>query len=430
ASYVPIDISPGETISIGTLFLQAYGTVAGTILGQDTDAPVPGSLLRACQLWGADNCSDPVGVSPSGTFELSGAPGPYVLIAQGPGYQDQYVDTVLIAGGTTTIFPIYLIPVGTSELYALQGAVVGGANLDPLDGAVVTAGSNFATATNASGDFLLYVPWGTYTLSAQDNGYATESRTVTVHSDLDDLNFVLPEAVYSVSGTIHDGLTGSSVGNVAIDLGGTQVATADDLGNYALELPNGTFTLEAIAPGGSLSSYAPVGFTVGVSGASVVRNLLLYPGSAGISGLVVNGLTGAPINNATVVISGSTQDGLPINETFVTTAQGTFDARVYYGTYAVNAAAADYLAAKTTTVSVSSAATLPVTLSLTPVSTGATGASGGIGLGPALLLAGVAAVGVIAFLGLSRWRAESPQYGGGSVPAPRAESAAIRQESP
>ncbi|MHB8351186.1 MAG: carboxypeptidase regulatory-like domain-containing protein [Thermoplasmata archaeon] len=433
ASYLPVALGPGESQSVGTIFLEQYGTVSGVILGQDTDAPVAGALIQACELWSVGNCTGFVGVSASGAYELSGPPGPYLLVAAGPNYQEAYVSTSFLAGVTTTVFPIYLIPTGTNLLYTLQGTVVGNevgsANQTPLDGAVVTAGSNYAAATNASGGFSISIPWGTYVLTAQQNGYTAESRSVIVHTDLSGLNFVLPQAVYTVSGTILDGLTGNPVGGAGLIVGGVQLTSSEPSGDYALTLPNGTFTVVVTPPAISTENYVPVSFTVGISGRAVVRNLLMYPGSAIVSGLVVNSLTGAPIQNATVVLTGATQGGLPIAAiTLITTATGTFSVPMYFGTYEMNASADGYLPAKTQTVQVQSSVAGTITVSMTPVSTTASGPSANFNLGSALLLAGIAAVGVVGYLGLGPWRTGSLD----SRPArrsARSESSTVREGS-
>lgn len=430
-TYLPVALAPGETLSVGTVFLEQYGAVQGVILGQDTDAPVTGALIQACEVWSVDNCTGFVGVSASGAYALSGPPGPYVLIAAGPNYQDAYVSTTFLAGITTSVFPIYLLPTGTSLLYTVQGRVVGGANLTPLDGAVVTAGSNYATATNVSGGFSLSVPWGTYLLTAQQNGYSAESRSVTVHADLSGMNFVLPQAVYSVSGTIRDGLTGNPVEGAGVTVGGTQLAASEPSGAYAISLPNGTFTVVITPPATSPENYVPVSFTVGVSGAPVVRDLLLYPGSAVVSGLVVDSLTGAPVRNATVVVTGTTEDGLPIAaSTLITTATGTFSLPVYFGTYQLNASADGYLRAPSAAVRVQSSAPVPVTLALTPVSPAASTPTTGFGIGSALLLAGIAAVAVVAYLGVGPWRTASTDSGPVSRGPVRAERGTVREGTP
>ncbi len=421
ATYLSLSLGPGEYASIGTIFLEALGTVQGTVFGQDTNAPVVGALVQACERWSVGNCTGNVPVSASGAFSLSGPPGPYVLVVAGPNYQDAYVHVVLLAGIVTTIFTIFLIPTGTNLLYSVQGSVVGGENSTPLDGAVVTAGSNFATATNASGGFVLSIPWGVYVLTAEQNGYSAESRTITVHADLSGIEFALPQTVYTVSGLISDGLTGAPISQARIVVGGTQLASSGPTGSYSVALPNGTYTITVSPPvtASNAGGYGTVNISVGISGAAVTRNILLYPGSTEISGLVVDSLTGAPIANASVVISGATEDGLPVSEgTLFTTAQGTFSARVYFGTYRINVSAAGYLPNFSPVVAKSSAI-LPATLALTPVSATATSGSGGFTLGSALLLAGIAAIGVVAYLGLGPWRTESGWSPPATNPSPQ-----------
>jgi hypothetical protein len=63
--------------------------------------------------------------------------------------------------------------------------------------------------------------------------------------------------------------------------------------------------------------------------------------------------------------------------------------------------------------------TLPVTISLTPISTPSTVSNGGVGLGPILVVGAVAVVGVVAYLSLGRLRTSTPEAG--PKPARRSE---------
>ncbi|HEV2316022.1 MAG TPA: hypothetical protein VGV89_00385 [Thermoplasmata archaeon] len=409
-SYLPISLTAGEVVSLGTIQLAEYGAIQGTVLGSDTDAPIAGTLVRACPTWSAGNCTVLEAASGAGRYYLFGPPGAYVLTASAPGYQDGYITTAMLSGQVTDVPTVFLTPVGTDQLFSISGVVTGGTDLLPLAGAVVSAGTNYATATNAAGVYNLVVPWGTYYVAAAANGYTSEGRFVVVHANVTSEDFVLPQALYTVSGTTRDGLTGDLVPNVEFYTQGSLVATSDKFGTYSIALGNGSYTFTTEATGVFQSIYAPVTFSVEVQGTSTVRNLQMFPVTAQVYGVVVNSLTGAPIANATVVIAGSTQDSYPETNTYTTGALGTFVAPVYIGSYGFNVSAGGYIG-QSSAHKFSTNATVPITISLTPLSTTASGGGGGFGLGPILLIVGVAAAGVIAFVGLGRLRASSPSTG-------------------
>ncbi|HEV2316334.1 MAG TPA: carboxypeptidase regulatory-like domain-containing protein [Thermoplasmata archaeon] len=403
ASYLPISLTAGEVVSLGTIQLAEYGGLAGSVLGSDTDAPIAGTLVRACPTWSAGNCTALTPTSAAGRYDLTGPPGGYQLTASAPGYQDSYVAATMLSGQTTRVPALFLTPVGTDLLYSISGVVNGGAKLAALAGAVVSAGSNYATATNASGEYNLIVPWGTYYVSAEANGFTTEGRYLVVHANLTGEDFVLPQALYTLSGTTRDGLTGDLVPNVEIYSLGTLVATSDAYGTYSLALGNGSYTFTTLASGAFRAIYASATFSVSIQGASRVRNLQLFPVAAQVYGLVVNSQTGAPIPNATVVIVGSTQDSYPTSATYRTGPLGTFVAPIYVGAYSLNASAGGY-SSTSTTLKPTTNATMPVTLSLTPVTAGGLGNGSGVGLAPILVVVGVAGLGVAVFVGLGRLR--------------------------
>jgi hypothetical protein len=402
-SYIPVFLLPGEYVPLGTIFLQQFGTIAGVVLGADTNAPISGSLVEACPLWVAGNCTALEPTSPSGRFRVSGPPGGYLVLAKAPGYQDLYVSAPMVAGQVTTLPPIFLTPVGTSALYTLSGTVIGGSNQTPLAGAVVSAGAAYATATTAGGGYTLKVPWGTYLLTAQANGYVAGSQVVEVHSDLSGLNFLLAQATFALSGSTLDGLTGNPIPGVQIYGNGQLLTVSDDLGNYAVQLVNGSYTFQAVPPANLGSAYTSVSFHEVLAGTPIVRNIALYPPVSQVYGVVVNVITGAPLVNATVVLQGTSQEGVSVKNTFTTDALGSFAVSLYPGTYTVNATSLGYQSTQTP-FSASSGTPQTLTLRMTPVSGSSTTSNGGVGLAPLLVVGAVVIVGLVVYLNMGRPR--------------------------
>jgi hypothetical protein len=391
ATYVTLVLNPGEQVNLGVVFLWQFGTIAGTILGQDTDLPIANATVQACPLWSAGNCTTVEFTSPSGAFRLTAPSGGYLLTASSSGYLTRYVDVVSVSGIVTTVLPIYLEPQSTNTIYAITGTVEGGTQLTPLAGAVVSAGPDFATATNALGMYTLNVPWGVYLVSAQANSYTTEGRSVAVHGDLTGIDFVLPVASYSVSGTVRDGLTDNPLGNVFIYDGVELLTTTNGVGAFSTPLPNGTTSLTAQAAGALASDYAPVNFTVVINGASVTREVLMYPAAVEIYGLVVSSVSGEPIGNLTVTVNGTTADGIPWSNHYATNALGTYVAQVYVGTYTISAVAGGYSSASRL-VHATTPGAETITLSLTPISIAATTPLGIESYAPLAAIAALAAI--------------------------------------
>jgi hypothetical protein len=407
STYIPVDLLPGEYVNVGAVFLEQFGSIVGSVYGADTDAPLKGANVQACPLWVAGNCSLIVDTGANGQYTLTGAPGSYVISASAPGYENAYADALIKGGLTSTVLPIYLIPSSTDTFYTLKGSVVGGGTLGPLNGAVVSAGDDYATATNGAGAFTLQVPWGVYVVSAAFNGYATQSRVISVHENQTGIDFVLPQAVFTISGVTRDGLTDQPVATVGIYAQGQLLATSDSSGDYALTLPNGTYHLAAFPTGIAASVLAATDFTVALAGSNAVRNIELFPASAEVYGLIVNSYTGAPLANVTITVNGLTVDNIAWSNTYTTGPTGGFFATLYAGRYTVNATLAGYVGT-VTTVAPTTNSSLEVNLGLRPISNNVAAANAGpIGLTPALLLGALVVVGATAYLLPLRTRTRS-----------------------
>jgi hypothetical protein len=398
STYVTLVLTPGEYLNLGVLFLWQFGTVAGTVLGADTNLPISNASVQACPLWSAGNCTPFELTSPSGEFHLTAPSGEYLLSATARGYLTVYENVLVVSGAVTSVLPIFLIPEATNIIYSISGTVSGGTGLAPLAGAVVSAGPDFATATSAAGTYTLNVPWGSYYVAAQANGYTTEGRDLPVHANLTGVDFVLPQAAYTVSGVVKDGLTGNPLGNVYIYEGTQQLTQTGPDGSFSTPLPNGTTVLTAVATGTLASDYAAVNFSVAIEGSSVTRTVLMYPAPVQIYGLVVSGISGEPLANLTVVVNGSTIDGIPIHATYQTDSLGAYVAQVYVGHYTVSASSSGYQRSSTAVQA------QPVTLSLTPISVAASEPLGVQSYTPFAALFAVAAVALAALLLLRRRR--------------------------
>jgi hypothetical protein len=398
ATYVDISLLPGEQVSLGAIFLQEYGTVAGEVLGADTGAPISGTLVEACALWVAGNCTGLVPTALDGGFRLSGPPGGYLLLAEAPGYQDLYTPCSMVAGAVTTLPPIFLAPVGSSVLFTLSGMVVGGSNSTPLAGALVSAGSTYATATGSGGGYTLQVPWGTYLMTGQANGYLAESQVVEVHADRSGLDFQLTPATFALSGSTVDGLTGVPIAGVQIAGNGQLLATSDELGHFAVQLVDGSYTLQAVPPADLGAEYTSVTFHEVLAGTPIVRDIALYPPLSQVYGVVVDSISGTALTGASVSLVGTNQEGLPVGGSFTSDELGSFAVALYPGNYTVYAAATGYLGANLT-LRIVGENPQSIILKLTPASGGPTNSNG------VPVAAWILAAGVVVAVGLAGYGA-------------------------
>jgi hypothetical protein len=392
ATFLPISLVPGETLPIGLLFVEQYGTATGAIYGADTDQPAPAATIVACESWGAHVCSTPTPAETGGAYVVTDPAGPIELEASAAGYQTGFRAISLSPGATVTVPTFFLVPIGPNTHYEVRGNVtVGAANGTVLTGAVVTALGAQSTPTNSSGGFSLDLTWGNYTIVATDPGYVSVSRTVDVTSALAGVDFALPLMTYAVHGLITDGLTGRAIPNVAIRSGGSALGTTAANGSYSVGLTNGSHELVVTGP----APYGTVSVQVVVAGAAVSEPILLYPLSVSVNGVVVNALSGLPVASATVTFTGTTDEGTPWNSTVISGAAGRFLQVAYPGAYTARVSVAGYAPAQTAVVVNGTDTAVPLTLSLEPASSTAAASTPPLSA-TVWIAAGVASAAVVA----------------------------------
>ncbi len=404
-SYLPVLLLPGENLSIGTIFLFAYGSVVGRVVSSITGAAITNATVYACAQYASGLCSPFVRVDASGSFQLSAAPGPNLLTSTAPGFFDNFTSILVPSGATTPALTIELSPLATNTPESLSGLVVAANRLNaPIPGAFVSAelggvaiGSG---ATDAAGRFTLAIVWGSYSVVASAPGYRTVRSAIVVHTNVSGVVFALPTMTYDVTGTARDALSGVPLNAVAIREGGTTLAETGSSGTFFFGLANGSYSLIASASGATGSSYLDLPFTISVIGHSVLRDVQLTPDIGAISGVVVDANSGLPIPTASV----APFDVGTSNHLGVTTvsATGAFSLPLAAGSYLLNVSAPGYESA---VVPVSVPGTSgPVTVALVPL-----GTSGTLGLSiPVPIVLGVLVGLALAVVALVLWRRSRP----------------------
>ncbi|HEY6238912.1 MAG TPA: carboxypeptidase regulatory-like domain-containing protein, partial [Thermoplasmata archaeon] len=341
-SYLPLSLLPGENLSVGTIWLLAYGRIDGSIVSAISGAPVANATVIACATYQIGECSPFVTAGGSGSFSVLSPPGPVLLTATAPLYFDNFTTLYVPSGGSISVGTILLAPLSSDIPESVAGSVVASNRSNaPIPGAFVSALSGTvpfsSTATDSAGKFLLPVAWGTYTIVASAPGYAASRTLLVVHSNLTGVDFALATMTYRVNGTIRDALTGSMLPGIQIVQSGAVLGSTGSGGDYALLLANGTFPLLAQSTSLTGTDYAPLSFSVNVNGAPLRRDLNLYPASIAVTGEVVDAQTGLPIPGATVAAFGPGPTGLAATD--VASATGAFRLNLGPGDYVINVSA-------------------------------------------------------------------------------------------
>ncbi len=353
-----IVLTPGESLDLGTIFLNEFGTVEGSVVNSATRDPVVGAQVLLCGTATGASCAPQSLSDASGAFAVQGPAGASQLIVSAPGYATDFGTVGVLSGAVVTLpAPIDLVPLGQDVAYTVSGRVetasgpfgVGGS---PLGGAVVALLVNgtpaFSTETGASGSFQLSASVGEYVLSIFLPGFAVLAEPMEVSSPTSLGDLLLSVQTYDVSGIVADGYTGAGLANVSIGLvaaNGTWVplATSAADGSFSTELPNGSWSIRAVPAPSSTVPYAPVTFPIQIDGAAQSLPIDLLPPQTAIYGLVADQTSGLPIVGAQVTVQGVAVDGHSVQLSFVSSANGTFRIVLPEGQYTFDASALGYV---------------------------------------------------------------------------------------
>jgi carboxypeptidase family protein len=134
----------------------------------------------------------------------------------------------------------------------ITGQVTDASTGKPVAGAKVTASpGSYGTITGSNGNYDLTLPAGTYTLTAADYGYQTETQTgvqVTAGQTLTENIALTAEPSGTLSGTVTDGSGHGWPLHTQITIPGYpsgSIWTSPDTGKYSVTLPQGSYTLTA-----------------------------------------------------------------------------------------------------------------------------------------------------------------------------------------
>ena len=117
----------------------------------------------------------------SGKASIFMSPGIYFLSVSAPGYTPTVKEVDLTAGIST--YQNVSLSKSTSKMFTLSGYV------NPINSSILA--DQYVAQVNVTGFYRIILPSGTYDISAADNGFFSQTKTITLSKNLSDINFTL-----------------------------------------------------------------------------------------------------------------------------------------------------------------------------------------------------------------------------------------------
>ncbi len=257
--------SVGRYIRVNSVADLTPGTITGHVTDAGTGLPIAGASVSTL---GISTLTDG-----AGAYTLSNVPtGDRQIAFSAAGYADVGRSQTVTAGGTFTV-DVALAPPGS-----VDGVVTDATTANPIAGATVTYPGG-STTTDANGAYSVTgLPAGAQPFSAAATGYDSLAKTGTVIAGGQaTLDFALDPAATYITGDVRDASTTQPIPAATVSLTGGGDYVADQFGRYRIDVPPGTYTVTASAPG-----YFPVSHAVDVTAgayASMDFSLTLRPAS-------------------------------------------------------------------------------------------------------------------------------------------------------
>jgi large repetitive protein len=283
-----VSFAPGQSVT-RNVTLTPTGTLPVTVVDQDGE-PISATV----ELVSGGDAVDSFEGS-SGSF--TAAVGSYTVTADRDGYEGDSESVTLVAGENDAVeLTITALPT------TVQGVTRDGVSNAPIAGATVTLTDGEDTTdtieSGADGSFAFTgVAAGTYTLSAEIDGYGPVSREVTTtpgQTVTADLTFA-----WTVQVTVRDAVTGETVPGqeVTVSNGETITATTDAAGRTRLTLAPGSYTLFT-----QVEDRAPITRQITVSAGVAQSVTLTAQLASSVSGTVASSFEATLLEDATVTL--------------------------------------------------------------------------------------------------------------------------------
>lgn len=351
------------------------GALSGYVVRAGATEPIAGAQVTLAERPGTS-----VLTNSAGYFLIPALPpGTYTVTAGKAGYSAASL-VASAQGGQVTLAGTLALGVATQNGLVI-GKVFDAQDLTALPGASVTltGGAVYSVVTGADGSFNLgALAPGNYAVAIALNGYVTVNgtatvvggQTLTINQGLVKSGGFQDTAPGTVSGTVINASTGLPIAGAVFDLGGGLSGVSNATGQFVISsVPRSNYAATLTATGYVSQAYT-VAFPAGATGNLGV--LALYaassntaPTSLTLNGLVVDGVSRAPIAGATVTLI----------ETGATTTSGADGRFVFSGItlkgFTLSTAASGYQPS-TLAVSVSAFGQAEITVALAPPGSGAT----------------------------------------------------------
>jgi hypothetical protein len=279
------------------------GSSPGSIAGRLTSSA--GGAITGATV--SDSGGASVSTDGSGNYTLSGlAAGQHTVTAAASGFVSQNKSVTVTSGNTSTA-NFVLTPSQTTG--GVAGTVTNATDGADIAGVVVNDDVGDSATTDSLGAYAISgLAPGRHTVTAAMNGFASQSKTVTVTSGQNSTaDFALrsSQTTGTVTGTVTSAAGGVIAGAVVSDNTGAS-ATTDGSGAYSLAgLAAGSHTL-TVAASGFVSQSRSVTVT---AGQQTTADFVLAPSSAtgGVTGTVTSASDGSVVPGAAVSESGGTR---------------------------------------------------------------------------------------------------------------------------
>ena len=351
-----VTVTANTTVTVNFTLSPVTGpaTVSGIVRNISNNDPVAGATVTFS--------GGSAKTSSSGAFSFSNvAAGTYAFSATAAGYLNR-TQTFTVSGPTSITIQLATAGIVTGKVNLNSGSPAVSASVTLTGGDLP---NTVSLITNSTGTYTSsWIPIGKYALTASLAGYASQSVAVTVPNGTVTVPLITLSPGTGSVGTITGVVTsieGSSISGATVAYSGGSTTT-NSAGSYTLaNVPVGSITLTASAPGYQSSTHSA---TVTANN-TTTSNFTLTPATAqtgSISGQVKSS-TGVAIAGAAVSYSGGTA---------TTNSSGNFSLTgVAAGTLALTASANGYLSASLS-VKVTANTTTTANFTLVPVSTKAT----------------------------------------------------------
>ncbi len=351
------------------------GAISGYVVRAGSTEPIAGAQITLAERSGTS-----VLTNSAGYFLISSLPpGTYTVTASKTGYNAASLVTSA-QGGQVTLAGTLALDVATQSGLVV-GKVYDAQDLTALPGASVTltGGAVYSALTGADGSFNLgTLAPGNYSVAIALNGYVTVNgtatvvggQTLTINQGLIKTGGFQDAEPGTISGTVIDAGTGLPIAGAVFDLGGGLSGMSGSGGQFAIpNVPRGNYAATLSATGYVSQAYI-ISFPAGATGNLGV--LVLYaassntsPSSLTLNGLVVDGVTRAPIAGASVTL-------VETGNTTTSGADGRFSfSGITLKNFTLATTASGYESG-TLAVSVNAFGQAEITVALAPPGTGAT----------------------------------------------------------